>query len=899
LLVGTASGCVPPPTSALGAKSVAGAASISDTVPPTAPGGARTGELTCRSVTFSWNAATDNVGVAFYDVYHDGQLMTSVGGMTLSVDLTVVPGVTWGLYVNARDAAGNVSQASTTVPISPPQCGVDAQAPTAPRQLTGTASGTTAMLRWVPSTDNVGVRYYDVYRNATRVGTITGSGSTPPATSFIDSGLATRTSYQYYVVARDAQLNVSSSSNLLTATTGSACINPVCGVTRVTTDTDIPWGLVTLPEGTVLYSRRDAHTIVHLNPATGAKTTVGTVPNVDETDGEGGLLGLAISPTFSTDHWLYIMHTSPTDNRIVRIRVDGNVLNTASEQVLLKGILRNKYHNGGRLRFGPDGKLYAATGDAQNGANAQNISGLNGKVLRLNPDGSVPSDNPFGNFVWSYGHRNPQGLAFDSQGRLWEQEFGNSVMDETNLILRGGNYGWPACEGTAGTCNTPGFIAPKQTYPTAEGSCSGIAIVHDVLYIACERGTRVYREVISGTSLTDVAVYFNGTYGRLRTVEPAPDGGLWLTTTTVGDKDGIADNSNEKILHVALGDVTGASLFTAVMPTQLYDSGTVKIGTAPVALAVAGRAGVPTNATGAAVTVQVVHPTAAANLIVAPYQSASAVGVQQFSMGQTISQTLIVPLHLGHIQLRLTAGAARVIVSIAGYITTVSGSPFTAMAATPVYDSVTATVGTIPVRVHVAGRGGVPVGAMAVALTVEVVHPTAAGNLIVAPYGSSTSIGQQQFGTNRTISQTMIAPLNSGDIQLRLSAGKARIIVSVSGYMTSPAGSQTTAIGPNRLYDSATPRIGTSSNVLQVAGHAGVPTAAKAVALLVEVVHPSVGANLLVAPCGAAARIGLQQFAIDQAISEMVIVPLRSAAVQFRLSAGKARVIVSVVGYLN
>src|SRR6185369_12389513 len=162
-----------------------------------------------------------------------------------------------------------------------------------------------------------------------------------------------------------------------------------------------------------------------------------------------------------------------------------------------------------------DGKLYASTGDAQNGDNAQNTNSLNGKVLRLNPDGTVPSDNPFGNYV--------------------------------------GNYGWPACEGTSGTCGTAGYIAPKRTYPTAEGSCSGIAVVRDVVYIACERGTRLYRAPIIGSALPAAAVYFNGTYGRLRTVEPAPDGGLWLTTSNLGDKDSIPDNSKEKLFHVALG----------------------------------------------------------------------------------------------------------------------------------------------------------------------------------------------------------------------------------------------------------------------------------------------------------------------------------------------------------
>jgi glucose/arabinose dehydrogenase len=522
-----------------------------DSQPPTAPGSPRVSALTCSSVTFAWNPSTDNVAVAFYDVYHDGQLIKSVSGSTVSTSLTVAGGATWGLYVNARDAAGNVSQASSTVSITPPQCQADTVPPSTPTQLTGAASGTTVTLRWTASSDNVGVRSYDIYRGGVQVGAVTG---TPPVTTFTDSGLAGGTAYQYQVAARDGQDNVSSRSGATTVTTGAACVNPVCEVRQVATDTDVPWGLVTLPDGSVLYSRRDAQDIVQLNPATGAKTTVGTVPNVQSTDGEGGLLGLAISSSFASDRWLYIMHTSPSDNRIVRIKLENGQLTTASEQVLISGIRRNKYHNGGRLRFGPDGKLYASTGDAQNGAYAQDRASLEGKILRLNPDGSVPGDNPFGNYVWSYGHRNPQGLAFDSQGRLWEQEFGNSIMDETNLITKGGNYGWPACEGTSGTCGTAGYLAPVRTYPTAEGSCSGIAIVRDALYVACARGARMYRGVISGSSLTNVQTYFSGTYGRLRTVEPAPDGGLWLTTTTTGDKDSIPNNSNEQIMHVTLGN---------------------------------------------------------------------------------------------------------------------------------------------------------------------------------------------------------------------------------------------------------------------------------------------------------------------------------------------------------
>jgi glucose/arabinose dehydrogenase len=164
-----------------------------------------------------------------------------------------------------------------------------------------------------------------------------------------------------------------------------------------------------------------------------------------------GVLGIAVAADFTADPWLYVIHTTTTDNRVVRVRYTGGVL-TGTPEVLLTGVPRNKYHNGGRLRFGPDGKLYIATGDGQNGDWAQDRAYLAGKVLRINRDGTIPSDNPFGTPVWSYGHRNPQGLAFDSQGRLWEQEFGNNVMDETNLIVRGGNYGWPLCEGTTGSC---------------------------------------------------------------------------------------------------------------------------------------------------------------------------------------------------------------------------------------------------------------------------------------------------------------------------------------------------------------------------------------------------------------------------------------------------------------
>ncbi len=536
-------------------------AAVADTGTPTPPSGLRASGLTCTRVTLTWAASSDDVGVTAYDLFHDGQLVRSVSGSTLSSTVDVTPGVSWAWYVNSRDAAGNVSQASGQVTVTPPRCEVDTVAPSVPTGVTATAAGTAVTVRWSPSTDAVGVTAYDVRRDGVKVTTVSGAGGAGPATTWTDSGLAASRSYTWTVVARDGAGNASAASAGATATTAAACSSALCSVQQVATDTDIPWGLVTLPSGEVLYSRRDAHSIVALDPATGAKRSVGTLPGVASTDGEGGLMGLAIASTFGSDRWLYVMHTTPTDNRVVRVRyTTAGVLDTSSVQVLLSGILRNKFHNGGRLRFGPDGMLYVATGDAQNGDYAQALTGtgaLNGKILRITPTGDIPSDNPFGSAVWSYGHRNPQGLAFDAAGRLWQQEFGNATMDETNLVVRGGNYGWPQCEGTASQsgagCGAAGLVAPKVTYPTADGSCSGLTVVKGAVWVACGRGSRLYRHTISGTSLTGTQQLLVGTYGRLRTVEPAADGGLWLTTTNQGDKDSIADNSAEKVLHLTIG----------------------------------------------------------------------------------------------------------------------------------------------------------------------------------------------------------------------------------------------------------------------------------------------------------------------------------------------------------
>jgi glucose/arabinose dehydrogenase len=526
---------------------VYGTVGVVDTQPPTAPTGLRITNVTPTSVAFIWTLSTDNLAVAAYDIYSSGTLVKTLDGSTFPTTVSkLTPGTTYGFYVNARDAAGNVSQASDTVTVTLPPLVVDKQPPTAPANVHVTATTANSVtLAWDPSTDDVGVTSYAVRNSATLAVTAT----TNTATVY---GLAATTAYSFTVTASDAAGNASPASAPAAVTTKRGR-DAVGQVTQIGTDTDVPWGLAFLPDGSAVMNERDTHNVVRVT-ADGQKTVVGTVPDVSGTDGEGGLLGLAVSPCFDTDHWLYIFHTTATDNRIVRIKYLNGSLDLTSEQVLLSGIARNKFHNGGRLRFGPDGKLYAGTGDGQNGSNAQNLNSVNGKILRINPDGSVPADNPFpGKYVFSYGHRNIEGLAFDSRGRLWEAELGNSLMDELNLVHPGANYGWPACEGTAGNCGDPTFVAPIQTWPVAAASPSGLTIVDDTLYMAALRGTELWRMTITGRTTTAPKAYFTGTYGRLRTVEHSPAGGLWLTTSNGGDKDSTPNNSNNVILHVALG----------------------------------------------------------------------------------------------------------------------------------------------------------------------------------------------------------------------------------------------------------------------------------------------------------------------------------------------------------
>jgi glucose/arabinose dehydrogenase len=235
----------------------------------------------------------------------------------------------------------------------------------------------------------------------------------------------------------------------------------------VATGLTVPWGLGFLPDGSALVAERNSARILQLRPGS-APAVVATVNGVAPA-GEAGLLGLAISPAYAQDGYVYVYFTAASDNRIARLRLSA----PQTQQVILSGIAKASIHDGGRIAFGPDGMLYAGVGDAANTANSQNRQSLNGKILRMRPDGGVPaSGNPFpGSLVYSLGHRNVQGLAWDAQGRLYASEFGQNTWDEVNQIVAGGKYGWPTVEGRANDtrCSRAGTAgcAPWSGHRTA------------------------------------------------------------------------------------------------------------------------------------------------------------------------------------------------------------------------------------------------------------------------------------------------------------------------------------------------------------------------------------------------------------------------------------------------
>jgi len=305
------------------------------------------------------------------------------------------------------------------------------------------------------------------------------------------------------------------------------------------TGLSVPWGLHVLARRRAIVGERDTGRIMLV---TGKVSTITEIADIAPGP-EGGLLGLRLSPDGDQ---LYAYHSTSTDNRVSRFPYSDSKVGKPT--VILDGIPHAVNHDGGQLAFGPDGMLYVSTGDALNSSDAQDRGSLAGKILRITSTGKVPSGNPFGNRVWSYGHRNVQGLAFDPDGRLWASEFGNHTADELNLIQRGGNYGWPTIEGDESKIAS--MINPKATWPTDEASPSGLAWWRGSLWMAGLKGARLWQIPTSGSTIGKPVAHFTSRYGRLRAVAAYPDGSALLLGTSNRDGRGTPRTGDDRLMEV-------------------------------------------------------------------------------------------------------------------------------------------------------------------------------------------------------------------------------------------------------------------------------------------------------------------------------------------------------------
>lgn len=320
-------------------------------------------------------------------------------------------------------------------------------------------------------------------------------------------------------------------------------LNPVTELSgepsAVATGLDAPWSVAFVGD-TPIVSERDSARILEL-AADGAPREIATIDGV-RPNGEAGLLGIAVDV-----HRLFVYSTGENGNRIQRFDISGSPgsLSLGAPVTILDDIPAASYHDGGRLAIGPDGMLYATVGDAGQRGAAQDLDSLSGKILRMNTDGAAPDDNPIpGSLVFSYGHRNPQGIAWAEDGTMFATEFGQDTWDELNIITAGSNYGWPTVEGVAGRSE---FVDPVQQWTPDAASPSGMTRIGGTLFLANLRG-----QVLRSVPVADPATstdYFASEYGRFRDAALAPDGSLWfVTNNTDGRGDPAADD--DRIMRV-------------------------------------------------------------------------------------------------------------------------------------------------------------------------------------------------------------------------------------------------------------------------------------------------------------------------------------------------------------
>lgn len=309
----------------------------------------------------------------------------------------------------------------------------------------------------------------------------------------------------------------------------------------------VPWEIVFLPSGDMLVTERPG--TVTLIGKTNRTFTIDGV----EANGEGGLLGMALHPDFAKNNWIYLYHTAKNGNRkINRLeRYKFDETGFSDKKIIVDNIPAGTFHDGGRILFGPDGFLYITAGDSENSPLSQDKNALAGKILRVTDNGDIPSENPFGNAVWTYGHRNPQGITWDDQGRMWATEHGRSGLlsglDEVNLIQEGNNYGWPTIQGDE---ERTGMQKPViNSGSNVTWAPTGIVYYKNRLFFNGLRGESIYEATISGNTITSLKSHLKGVYGRLRALKIGPDGYFYISTSNT-DSRGTPQPGDDKIIKI-------------------------------------------------------------------------------------------------------------------------------------------------------------------------------------------------------------------------------------------------------------------------------------------------------------------------------------------------------------
>ncbi|WP_286230241.1 PQQ-dependent sugar dehydrogenase [Neobacillus mesonae] len=307
----------------------------------------------------------------------------------------------------------------------------------------------------------------------------------------------------------------------------------------------IPW-TINKNGGLFFLSQREG-TVIQINGDLGLVDVQNVKVSKDiYHEGEGGFLGFTIAPDFEKSKKAFAYHSYQKDgktlNRIVSLKLNGNTWK--EEAVLLEGIPGGEVNSGGRIKIGPDGMLYATTGDVGKGGNAQDLKSLAGKILRMTVSGEIPKDNPFkGSYVYSYGHRNPQGLAWDGKGNLYSSEHGEKGHDEINLIQAGKNYGWPVIQGDE---KANGMVKPLVQSGDATWAPSGMAFNDGKLFVASLAGKKVFTYDVANKKLNE----FYAEAGRLRDV--LVDHNELFTITSNRDKRGNPTDKDDRLIHISL-----------------------------------------------------------------------------------------------------------------------------------------------------------------------------------------------------------------------------------------------------------------------------------------------------------------------------------------------------------